>query len=349
METKRFNYIDMLKGVGIICVVAGHSTMLPVALQQWVESFHMALFFVAAGALIGQQKSYTKTSETVIKARSRSILIPFFWFSLIAMLWDTVGLYLDPQQYNVSGLKEKIWDSCTFYGVSVLWFLPAFFVAVTGYQIMRRYVKLWITTIIVIGLAVLVCLCDSIPDYILGMDKSPLVFFLQVAFVFWRGVIGMLFCAVGEIAAWGVERLREHRMIKLLLGIVLLAGGTFLAMKNGMVSFRYLIVGNMALFFLIGSAISIGFLFLCEWIGEFRPMEYLGRYSMVIFLTHLDLRVMNIAIKCSDKVFALTDNNFAKYITVGIVLILLELVIVNVMDRYFGFLLGKKRRERKAI
>lgn len=48
IEQNRFSYIDILRGIGIFFVVLGHIYYNDVA-YRWIYSFHMPLFFFAAG------------------------------------------------------------------------------------------------------------------------------------------------------------------------------------------------------------------------------------------------------------------------------------------------------------
>ncbi len=53
-ESKRLDFIDIAKGIGIILVVTGH--LLPVAagLHVLIYSFHMPLFFFLSGFFLRQ-------------------------------------------------------------------------------------------------------------------------------------------------------------------------------------------------------------------------------------------------------------------------------------------------------
>ena len=48
---KRLDDMDMVKGVGIILVVIGHSTYVSENTLTWLASFHMPLFFLISGML----------------------------------------------------------------------------------------------------------------------------------------------------------------------------------------------------------------------------------------------------------------------------------------------------------
>lgn len=56
METvERERALDVIKGVGILLVVVGH-TSCPDVLKTWIYSFHMPLFFMVAGYLFNERK-----------------------------------------------------------------------------------------------------------------------------------------------------------------------------------------------------------------------------------------------------------------------------------------------------
>lgn len=48
MGDKRLIEFDILKGIGMILIMAGH-TVLPYPIQSWIYSFHIPLFFIISG------------------------------------------------------------------------------------------------------------------------------------------------------------------------------------------------------------------------------------------------------------------------------------------------------------
>lgn len=348
MQQERIRYIDIYKGIGILLVVLGHTQMIPEYLTIWIYAFHMPLFFVATGFLIGRENLYERDSRDIILGRARSILVPYFWFSLIAVLWDAVGIYFEPEQYNIDGLMEKVWDSVTGYGVSVLWFLPAFFVGTVGYQILRKHLPFGVVFGFVTVISVAVLLINGIPDYVMGKSMTAEIFLLKMVYVLWRGCVGMFFCAVGDALNQFLKSFEERKIHLVITGVSLLIIGSFLAIilsdkSNTMVSLRYLISGNIAIFLIESVCICSGILFLCRWIDICSPLEFIGRYSMIILVTHLDLRVMNIAIKSGNKMFEIFDHDFVKNVTVFVVILVLEFIMICLFDGWLAFMFGKKR------
>ena len=81
----RLHWIDALKGFGIILVVFAHYT-LPVALDTYIFSFHMPLFFFVSGFLFNIVK-YTESATNFVKGRFRSLIIPYFAFAVLTLLF----------------------------------------------------------------------------------------------------------------------------------------------------------------------------------------------------------------------------------------------------------------------
>ena len=59
MSKKRLEYMDMVKGVGILGIVVMHSTTVPLQAIWWISSVAPPLFFLSSGMLAG----YTKEPE----------------------------------------------------------------------------------------------------------------------------------------------------------------------------------------------------------------------------------------------------------------------------------------------
>lgn len=47
---KRFDWVDIAKGIAILLMILGHSS-LPNMIQNWIYSFHMPFFFFISGVL----------------------------------------------------------------------------------------------------------------------------------------------------------------------------------------------------------------------------------------------------------------------------------------------------------
>ena len=82
--TNRIAWLDQLKGFGIILMVYGHNFP---ALEEYIYSFHMPLFFIVAGMFHPK-----KMNITIIKKRVQQILIPYFlWSFMLFGFWLFIG------------------------------------------------------------------------------------------------------------------------------------------------------------------------------------------------------------------------------------------------------------------
>ena len=131
----RLSYIDILKGFGIILVVFGHIYHNDIVVS-WVYSFHMPLFFFAAGWLYKE-----KPVVVDIKRRFTTIMIPYFCFgSLTLLYWQLFERHFRNSDMSfVQSLFGLISGQYDYLDFNVhLWFLPCFFTVVIFYNILVR-------------------------------------------------------------------------------------------------------------------------------------------------------------------------------------------------------------------
>ena len=75
----RIQWIDIAKGIGIILVIIGHVSI-NANINDFIYSFHMPLFFIISGFLYKPKKNF-------VKNKVRSILIPYFVFSIVSFIY----------------------------------------------------------------------------------------------------------------------------------------------------------------------------------------------------------------------------------------------------------------------
>lgn len=78
-------WIDVLKGIGIILVVIGHVNTKGF-LVQWLYTFHMPLFFALSGYILYKFGKYIPFQKFLLK-RTKSILWPFILFRLVLFIY----------------------------------------------------------------------------------------------------------------------------------------------------------------------------------------------------------------------------------------------------------------------
>lgn len=118
----RIAWIDIAKGIVIILMVLGHSSI-PKNINNFIYSFHMPFFFFVSGMLISNKQSSSKRLTDLpryITRKINSLLIPFLIYSIINIILSP--LYKDT---NIIVFTENI--LLNGWGGYALWFIPVFF------------------------------------------------------------------------------------------------------------------------------------------------------------------------------------------------------------------------------
>lgn len=116
---KRDTTIDILKGLGIILVVIGHSGC-PEQMRDIIYSFHMPLFFIASGWFF--KSSSLENKKDFFLRKVKGVYLPFLKWSLIFLLLHNVFFYFGIQNSmygNIDGATPH-WYSLKEMGRNVI-------------------------------------------------------------------------------------------------------------------------------------------------------------------------------------------------------------------------------------
>lgn len=87
----RNSLIDYTKAIGIILVVIGHSAC-PIAIKNFIYSFHMPLFFIISGYLI--PPTCFKNKVCFFKRKFKGLYIPFVIWSIVFLLLHNTFIHI---------------------------------------------------------------------------------------------------------------------------------------------------------------------------------------------------------------------------------------------------------------
>lgn len=141
LETKRLDWVDVSKGITILLMVAGH-TSIPEPISKYIWSFHMPLFFFVSGIFYSEKKF--KTFSSLFKRRLFTLLVPYVSFSVVVMLGYYSTVYWNPKELYLG------WSGYA------LWFIPVLFMSEMLLYPFAKFINKTITKIIIIVL--LLCL-----------------------------------------------------------------------------------------------------------------------------------------------------------------------------------------------
>lgn len=136
----RLQWLDIAKGLTIILMVLGH-TSIPEFASRFIWAFHMPLFFIASGWTTNQKK---KNLVVFTCHKFRTIMIPFFVYSAIVLTIEKIAL---------GGAIFQNWLEKGWQGYA-LWFIPVLFLSsILGkliYLVNNRYCRYLLMVILVI-------------------------------------------------------------------------------------------------------------------------------------------------------------------------------------------------------
>lgn len=187
----RSNYWDIVKGLGIIAIVLGHSCYFAVA---FVYLFHLALFFFVSGYLYNEKK-YGDAPFLYFGVRLSGAWPRYVFYATIFVLCHNFfirqGLYANQEIYNHTMMLTAICSNVSFSGAEpvqgALWFIPVWLVSSGmfagtvwfGRMLSDRFdkpnMKLWLIALANLGI--------GLAGIFLNMRKCGIPYNLQTAFL----------------------------------------------------------------------------------------------------------------------------------------------------------------------
>lgn len=267
VQTDRQAYIDIARGILIICVVVGHiinfDYFVTGAIKSIIYSFHMPAFFIISGMLMKKEKLCAQSCLVFIVKRAKRLLIPYVIFEILGGLLQM--LLLGTDEVNLIGILYGILTIHCHIGAD--WFLPTLFFAeilffVTAKKIGREY-------LLIIGIVcVFSAMILSEPGYFVAVLRRILIAYGYII----CGYIGKRFFSGKSI-----------------LGLFL-SGGLLvvLAYYNGVVDMAMRVFHNPVLYFVAGINGSYFIMNFSQFITGFlkKTLSTIGKESLVIMGTH---------------------------------------------------------------
>lgn len=138
--TKRIEWIDICKGLGIFLVVIGHTGIAKASqtAYDWIYSFHMPFFYMISGLVFNETKY--DTFGKYIKRRLKTLVIPFFILNTILF-----GIAKVLDLYNIQPPIHEL-----FTGVLAMYFLRVLFILEIYYFFINKFFKTYYLKLIAV-------------------------------------------------------------------------------------------------------------------------------------------------------------------------------------------------------
>lgn len=236
----------------------------------WIFTFHMPIFFMIGGLLLWYRHGDNAVTRcdirTLLKNRTKNLLLPYFVFCLLLSVFYAVLSYLvgGRIQYN------HFVDTITFQGVDSMWFIPCYFwaellmclILMSGKKIMY----------ILIGLASvfgIVAMSVQIPD------MKFVRYLAKIA-------ISLSFIAIG----WLIGKTNIVDKISLAVAIVLICICSALGIIGGFSAIGSLEFPYYGLYLLLASCMSLSIMVVFGKLKSGKMLRIFGQYSIVVLCTN---------------------------------------------------------------
>ncbi len=281
---QRIASIDNARAIGIVLVVAGHAPALPAILSDMIFAFHMPLFFLLSGLVVGSDRLQMPTGRRA-RLLARSLLVPYVFYFIVSFVYWLVakrhGLrageyealpWWDPIRGFFSGSGDDLYINV------VLWFLPCLYVVSIVHHLLC---KVWSR-----GRVAIVAACAA-AALVLAASSGALVSRWP-----WStdcAVIGLFFFAIGALGnaslrAWPPPRQARALALASVVGFVCCYG---FALASGHVDLNHLQFGREPVLYLpMGLVGTAAVLALAALLPATRIARWLSMNTLVIFPLH---------------------------------------------------------------
>lgn len=273
-EKKRFEEIDIAKGIGIVLVIFGHcfpdvSTEAGISapifrvIHDFIYTFHMPLMFFLAGFLAQKifRLNCIEDKFGFVKARFIRLMIPYFAIGLMYMPVKMILSSFAAQPFNIANLWQIFVGENPDGG---LWYLYALFLIQ----------------------AVLVYICKKKNVmYLLPISGIISVLIIVLGIAFYRiddAIYYLFFVMLGMFAGMKYKNFEDAiSWLITTIAAVILCIAAYYCIKLEIPVLKFL-CGMMGSIMVIGISRAL----LQSGGGTVRCLKYLGRYTMDIYVLH---------------------------------------------------------------
>ena len=310
--SKRINYIDVARGIGILLVVMGHNDFAAIApfMHKLIYSFHMPLFFFLSGYFLSTATPFW----TFVKKRFNGLLKPYF-FTIFMIYFFAISFEKMSFANAITRIVKAMYGTGLYIDWVQLWFLPHLFVvsiyAYLFYKVVGRIDNRWVRWgILLLTLLIATLYLKSFfpfPVSVLGKSYKLLGLPYSLDLVVLSGFFFILGC---ETRPLNMEKLYGNVFFLLITGAALVLMNIFL---SPVIDLNTRVYGS----FVVSTLEAVtGILFIMAisrqidlhiaWLSTF--FQYIGRITLIILILHGPIQEF-----WNQKLMAVTGNLILSY------------------------------------
>lgn len=362
---KRLTFLDMLKGIAILLVVLGHTGLIPHAVNTWLSTFHLPAFFIVSGMLMQLKKEEEVPLNIIFLRKIKSILLPYVWFSLAALVVDI--LMVITKRFSSDTLSEHILQTFTLQGYSVLWFLPVLFISeIIGCALLHYLNKSLCdkmkTALIALCVSVLLaCVSFTIYNFIAQAEINPHILaefriiakaLIAVSFIIFGYLTGLLLFEPPKdnqkSPADNSNQTGDFHLLSFMTGLILSAVNICVLPYIQLMDLNNVNIHNPILYIGLGVTGTLGILFICKGIPNIPLLTFLGQNSLIIMCTHMHFFVFYISYRICFKLltFFLMPQGILLFAGSMFFTLILEILLILFIRMFLPFMIGGKYKTK---
>ena len=290
MDSKRLDFIDFAKGLGIILVVSGHligeakmEFAGSQAFRMFLYQFHMPLFFMISGFTL-ELSFYRHGEKGAFRLVKRALML------LVSFLfWSGVYLYLIKFSGRGVNLHEELCCILTLRGRAPIWFLAALSVAEFAFIIIHRFLfrsEKKYAALPLLAIFMMILCTNLLTQLNLSFDNLA-VQYLTISLI--RLFPSLVFLISGSLLFKYVHSYTNNTVLLSAGALLLALTAALTAFFQNPINMHLAVFGNVFLFYINAWLGSAGTMFLSKGICgviKTRLLPLIGRNSCGIMVFH---------------------------------------------------------------
>ena len=328
---EREQYIDIVKGICILCIVFLHyeNGILPSYVNTFIGSFMITAFYISSGWLSAMSTSKRSLKELVLK-RWKQLGIPYIGWSIIILLFDSILWLLN--YYDTYFMARETYKFLILRGIGTLWFLPALF----GGEVIWKWLQNKHISLIII---VLLCSCIYGILYMnFNWPEGSLYKIIDAPFRTLNNILNAFVCIVAGYYSYKLLACKMNSCKKTCLFI----SGICLCLI-AYIAANYLPEFLSWCWPYIAPIIGpVGLMMIAKAIQGYRMMDYVaywGQNSLILMVTHYSIIMVLFQVfveKCFHETFGGWNSIICFLLSMP-----LQYLIVKPVNKYAHILVGK--------
>ncbi len=284
IEQKRIEYFDLMKGICIVLVVVCHCyeelglSVENKHLWSMLEHLRMPLYFFLSGMFF---KEYSCFVDFVIR-KTNKLIIPFLFFTILTVI---PKLLTGEVECNLIPIKKHFTWMIKYGGY--LWFLRTLFLANILYYVVHKFIikhNIYVSACVIIVLTIFGWLINSfIP--IDGDFRETYTYLTSIITAF---LVLPFFFVASNIRTY-LPKMNNIKVMPILFVFLCSLLLCFLTSNGGVYLKNAKIENGFIEFYLAAFSAIIAVWCICFMIKRMYYFTYVGRYSIIVYLTHIPI------------------------------------------------------------